>query len=65
MGKPVYRVRFVLEEDGLNGGPPTRRDVDIACSPQELEDLQASLREAVRAAEMVAGGGETTAAPRR
>jgi hypothetical protein len=44
-------VRFELEDAGVAGAAPTRRTLEFAASPQELEDLQARLRDAVRAAE--------------
>ena len=55
VAKPVYRVCFQLEEQGsgaaLLSGAPALRSVEVACSPQELEDLAAKLRAALRAAE--------------
>ncbi len=65
VGKPVYHVRLLLDEDGEGAaaagaaaaaaaaaGTPgsSLREVVFVCSPQELEDLQAKLKEAVRAA---------------
>jgi hypothetical protein len=63
VGRPVYRVRMLLEEAGAAGaagaarGGGATRALDFAASPQELEDLQARLHEALRAAAAVAGGG--------
>ena len=55
VGRPSYRVRLDLEADALGGGAPVRTSVEVACSPQELEDLQAKLKDAVRAAESLMG----------
>jgi len=42
-GTPIYRVRLKL------GSLSDKvRFIDMACSPQELEDLQGSLKEALR-----------------
>jgi len=57
VGRPVYRVRMLLEEPGAGA-----RALDFAASPQELEDLQARLHEALRAAAAVATGGAGGAA---
>ena len=51
----MYRVRFVLE-DTLIDGSWGRRNVDVACSPQELESLQAALKSAVQAADKLVAG---------
>jgi hypothetical protein len=48
VARPVYRVCFTLEEAGA---PSPRRAVEVACSPQELEDLLESMKGALRAAE--------------
>ena len=45
MARPIYRVSFLLQD------AQGQRSVEIACSPQELEDLQARLHTAVQAAE--------------
>lgn len=49
VARPVYALRFELEEDAPGGA--VRRAFEVAASPQELEELQAQLRAAVRAAE--------------
>ena len=48
VARPVYRVCFRLEEAG---SPAPRRAVEVACSPQELEELLETLKGALRAAE--------------
>ena len=45
VARPTYRVRFVLQD------AQGQRSVEVACSPQELEDLQARLHTAVQTAE--------------
>jgi hypothetical protein len=81
IGKPVYHVTLTLLDlgEGGEGGAGAgagagaaaaaadgRRTVTFACSPQELEDLQGKLREAVRAAQLLlqprgpGGGGRGT-----
>jgi len=52
ISRPVYRVRFELED-----AAGQRSSAVVACSPQELEDLQARLRTAVQAAEALVGNG--------
>ena len=56
ISRPVYRVSFILEDAGsIMGG---RRTVEVACSPQELEDLQAKIKSAVQSADaLVASAG--------
>jgi len=45
-------VGFILEDDG------GRRTLDVACSPQELEDLQAKIKSAVQSADaLIASAG--------
>ncbi len=48
VARPTYRVRFLLAD------AQGQRSVEVACSPQELEDLQARLHTAVQAAEALA-----------
>jgi hypothetical protein len=48
VARPVYRVCFRLEEAG---SPAPQRSVEVACSPQELEELLETLKGAVRSAE--------------
>ncbi len=50
VARPTYRVRFLLAD------AQGQRSVEVACSPQELEDLQARLHTAVQAAEALASG---------
>ena len=48
VARPVYRVCFRLEEAG---SPAPQRSVEVACSPQELDELLDALKGALRAAE--------------
>jgi hypothetical protein len=49
-GSPIYRVRLKL-----GSSSEKVRFIDMACSPQELEDLQCSLKEALRSVPQLQG----------
>jgi hypothetical protein len=55
VGAPVFRVRLTLEEGA--GAAAREFGVDFVCSAQELEDLQARLHDALRAATLLGAPG--------
>jgi len=47
-GTPIYRVRLKVGSSG------NVKFIDMACSPQELENLQSSIKEALRSVPHIA-----------
>lgn len=61
VGRPSYTVAFVLEEDApVVGGAPVLRTHSFTCTPQELDDLNGRVKEALRAAAPFAGSSAST-----
>lgn len=60
VGRPSYTISLILEEDGA----PELRTHTFTCTPQELDDLYARVKEALRAAAAFAPAAATAASSR-